>query len=84
MLGTHTFFLVFLPVFFFFGYDELGREYALFPFTNEIIIIGQPLYRLCYALAFGVYLSSFLKDMVCSPRPFAPPVTRLSKSNGPR
>ena len=24
MLGTHTFFLVFLPVFFFFGYDELG------------------------------------------------------------
>lgn len=25
MLGTHTFFLVFLPVFFFFGHDELGR-----------------------------------------------------------
>lgn len=25
MLGTHTFFLVFLPVFFFFGHFELGR-----------------------------------------------------------
>jgi hypothetical protein len=25
MLGTHTFFLVFLPLFWFFGYDELGR-----------------------------------------------------------
>jgi hypothetical protein len=25
MLGTHTFFLVFLPAFFFFGYDDLGR-----------------------------------------------------------
>jgi len=35
--------------------------------------------RLCYALAFGVYLSSFLKDLVCSPRPYAPPVVRLSK-----
>jgi hypothetical protein len=25
MLGTHTFFLVFLPAFFFFGHDEMGR-----------------------------------------------------------
>src|SRR5579863_3639294 len=25
MLGTHTFFLVFLPAFFFFGHDGLGR-----------------------------------------------------------
>ncbi|KAH9961635.1 hypothetical protein BGW80DRAFT_1210922 [Lactifluus volemus] len=62
MLGTHTFFLVFLPIFFFLGYGELGRG-------------------LCYALAFGVYLSSFLKDMVCSPRPYAPPVTRLTIGN---
>jgi membrane-associated phospholipid phosphatase len=59
MLGTHTFFLVFLPLFFFFGYFELGRG-------------------LCYALAFGVYLSSLLKDMVCSPRPYSPPVARLT------
>jgi len=59
LLGTHTFFLVFLPAFSFFGYNELGRG-------------------LCYALAFGVYSSSFLKDLVCSPRPYAPPVTRLT------
>lgn len=29
-------------------------------------------------LAFGVYFTSVIKDLVCSPRPFAPPVTRLS------
>lgn len=29
-------------------------------------------------LAFGVYFSSFFKDLICSPRPFAPPVTRLT------
>ncbi|KAH9014871.1 hypothetical protein EDB85DRAFT_2157118 [Lactarius pseudohatsudake] len=62
MLGTHTFFLVFLPAFFFFGHDDLGRG-------------------LCYALAFGVYMSSYLKDLVCSPRPYAPPVVRLTVGN---
>lgn len=30
----------------------------------------------------GVYWSGFIKDLVCSPRPFAPPVTRLSKFSG--
>lgn len=29
-------------------------------------------------LCIGVYLSSFVKDLVCAPRPFAPPVTRLT------
>jgi len=29
-------------------------------------------------LALGVYCSSVVKDLICSPRPFAPPVTRLS------
>ena len=28
----------------------------------------------------GVYWSSFVKDLVCSPRPFVPPATRLSES----
>ncbi|KAH9007636.1 hypothetical protein EDB84DRAFT_1601041 [Lactarius hengduanensis] len=36
---------------------------------------------LCYALAFGVYMSSYLKDLVCSPRPYAPPVVRLTVGN---
>jgi len=39
--------------------------------------------RLLVVLALGVYLSSFVKDLVCSPRPFAPPVTRLSESLTP-
>ncbi|THH18859.1 hypothetical protein EW146_g2215 [Bondarzewia mesenterica] len=58
-LGTHTFFMCFIPAFFFFGYDELGRG-------------------LVYALGLGVYSASFLKDLACSPRPYAPPVTRLT------
>ncbi|KZT00509.1 uncharacterized protein LAESUDRAFT_553458 [Laetiporus sulphureus 93-53] len=32
-------------------------------------------------LALGVYMASFIKDSVCSPRPFAPPVTRLTIGN---
>jgi len=59
MLGTHTFFLIFIPGVYMFGPNELGRG-------------------LCYALTIGVYLSSFLKDLVCSPRPYTPPVTRLT------
>ncbi|KAG5647237.1 hypothetical protein DXG03_000772 [Asterophora parasitica] len=33
---------------------------------------------LLLVLALGVYFSSFIKDLICSPRPFAPPVTRLT------
>ncbi|KAJ7096101.1 PAP2 superfamily-domain-containing protein [Mycena epipterygia] len=58
-LGTHTFFMTFLPMLFFFGYDELGRG---------LIIV----------LCLGIYLTSVAKDLFCSPRPFAPPVTRLT------
>jgi len=56
-------------------------ESASFCFITALAKV-HPLFfsfRLCYALSYGVYLSSFLKDMVCSPRPYAPPVTRLSK-----
>ncbi|KAF8839582.1 acid phosphatase/Vanadium-dependent haloperoxidase [Paxillus ammoniavirescens] len=58
-LGTHTFFMIALPLLFFFGYGETGRG-------------------LVVVLASGVYFSSFIKDLVCSPRPFAPPVSRLT------
>ncbi|KIY68373.1 hypothetical protein CYLTODRAFT_421694 [Cylindrobasidium torrendii FP15055 ss-10] len=34
--------------------------------------------ELTIILALGVYLASFFKDLFCSPRPFAPPVTRLT------
>ncbi|KAJ3556621.1 hypothetical protein NP233_g11939 [Leucocoprinus birnbaumii] len=33
---------------------------------------------LLMVLAIGVYCSSFVKDLICSPRPFSPPVTRLT------
>ena len=59
-LGTHTFFMIMLPLFYFFGLPEFGRGLLLM-------------------LAVGVYVSSFIKDLCCSPRPFAPPVSRLSE-----
>ncbi|KAI0088976.1 PAP2 superfamily-domain-containing protein [Irpex rosettiformis] len=33
---------------------------------------------LLFSLSLGVYITSFIKDSVCSPRPFSPPVTRLT------
>ncbi|TFK21744.1 sphingosine-1-phosphate phosphatase [Coprinopsis marcescibilis] len=59
LLGTHTFFMILLPCFAFFGRQDIARG-------------------LIMVLAAGVYLSSVLKDMFCSPRPFAPPVVRLT------
>ncbi|VDB87849.1 unnamed protein product [Peniophora sp. CBMAI 1063] len=59
MLGTHTFFMLFLPSLFYFGHDTTGRG-------------------LTYVSALGVYATSFFKDFACSPRPYAPPVTRLT------
>ncbi|KAJ7249383.1 sphingosine-1-phosphate phosphatase [Mycena rebaudengoi] len=58
-LGSHTFFMAFLPILFFFGYDEMGR--------GLIIVI-----------CLGIYITSVAKDLICAPRPFAPPVTRLT------
>ncbi|KAI0824912.1 PAP2-domain-containing protein [Trametes gibbosa] len=58
-LGTHTFFMIMLPMFHFFGAAEFGRGLLLM-------------------LAVGVYITSFMKDLFCCPRPFAPPVTRLT------
>ncbi|KAK7046938.1 sphingosine-1-phosphate phosphatase [Favolaschia claudopus] len=58
-LGTHTFFMTFLPMLFFFGYPELGRG---------LIVV----------LCLGIWFTSVVKDLFCAPRPFAPPVTRLT------
>lgn len=33
---------------------------------------------LIFVLATGVYVSSFLKDLICAPRPYTPPVSRLT------
>ncbi|KAJ7703449.1 hypothetical protein B0H16DRAFT_1638694 [Mycena metata] len=61
-LGTHTFFLTFLPMLFFFGFDDMGRG-------------------LINVLCLGIYFTSVCKDLFCSPRPFAPPVTRMTIGN---
>ena len=59
MLGTHSSFLLLLPLFFWFGYPDLG-------------------FNILLTLALGVYTSSFLKDLLCVPRPYAPPVRRIT------
>lgn len=58
-LGTHTFFMTSLPIFFYFGRPDIGSG-------------------LLWAPALGVYATSVIKDSLCLPRPFAPPVTRLA------
>ncbi|KAF9060151.1 PAP2 superfamily-domain-containing protein, partial [Rhodocollybia butyracea] len=72
-LGTHTFFMILLPAVFFFGFD-VGGEAGLG--GNKEMGMG-----LVMIMGLGVYASSFVKDLVCSPRPFAPPVTRLTLGN---
>ncbi|KAL4767732.1 phosphatidic acid phosphatase type 2/haloperoxidase [Aspergillus nidulans var. acristatus] len=60
-LGTHTFFMVFLPIFFWSGYPSLGRG-------------------MVHLLASGVFLSGFIKDLLCLPRPLSPPLQRITMS----
>ncbi|KAL8895789.1 MAG: hypothetical protein Q9192_003443 [Flavoplaca navasiana] len=60
-LGTHTFFMIFLPILFWCGYTDLGRG-------------------LVHVLASGVFLSGFIKDWLCLPRPLSPPLSRISMS----
>lgn len=50
------------------------------PYTLSNMHTTYQTLRSITMLAIGVYLSSFIKDLFCSPRPFAPPVTRLSTS----
>ncbi|OJJ51117.1 hypothetical protein ASPZODRAFT_127130 [Penicilliopsis zonata CBS 506.65] len=60
-LGTHTFFMVFLPILFWCGYTSLGRG-------------------MVHILAFGVFFSGFIKDLLCLPRPLSPPLQRITMS----
>ncbi|KAJ5488816.1 Dihydrosphingosine 1-phosphate phosphatase [Penicillium diatomitis] len=60
-LGTHTFFMVFLPFLFWCGHTSLGRA-------------------LVHILAAGVFISGFIKDLLCLPRPLSPPLQRITMS----
>ncbi|KAI9667859.1 MAG: hypothetical protein M1821_000678 [Bathelium mastoideum] len=60
-LGTHTFFMIMLPILFWCGYTSLGRA-------------------MTSVLAFGVFWSGFVKDLLCLPRPHSPPLKRITMS----
>ena len=78
-LGTHTFFMIFLPILFWCGYTNLGRAYDSSQSPNlsvELIMFD----RMVHVLASGVFFSGFLKDMLCIPRPLSPPLNRITMS----
>ncbi|CCK69241.1 sphinganine kinase YSR3 KNAG_0C01280 [Huiozyma naganishii CBS 8797] len=62
LLGSHTFYVLFLPMPVWFGHYELTRD-------------------LVYILGYSIYLSGFLKDYWCLPRPRSPPVKRSTLSD---
>ncbi|BGP32684.1 Long-chain base-1-phosphate phosphatase [Rhodotorula toruloides] len=59
LLGTHTFFMIFLPLWYWFGDAHIGRG-------------------LLHVLAIGAYVTSVAKDAFSVPRPYSPPIVRLS------
>lgn len=60
-LGTHTCYVLMLPIAFWYGHSHFGRG-------------------LVFVLAFGVYITNFIKDLLCLPRPLSPPLHRLTMS----
>ncbi|KAA8915243.1 hypothetical protein TRICI_002600 [Trichomonascus ciferrii] len=60
-LGTHTFYVISLPLGFWVGAPGLARS-------------------IVFVLAFGVFLTGVLKDLLCLPRPLSPPLHRISMS----
>lgn len=60
-LGSHTFYVLCLPIFAWFGSIDLFRD-------------------IVFVLGFGIYVSGFVKDSLCLPRPKSPPVKRLTLS----
>ena len=70
--------MIMLPLFYFFGAPQFGRGYVVYPIMHYRHVSNFRV-RLLLMLSTGVYVSSFLKDLCCVPRPFAPPVTRLSE-----
>lgn len=60
-LGTHTFYMIMLPVFCWCDYMDVGES---------VITV----------LALGVYITGYVKDLLCLPRPRSPPLHRISTS----
>lgn len=60
-LGTHTFYMVMLPIFCWYGHMPIGESVVT-------------------VLAVGVYITGYVKDLLCLPRPRSPPLHRISTS----
>ena len=91
-LGTHTFFMIFLPILFWCGYTRFGRGYVVPPFRFEDLEKGMMAdekarrgvgreNRMIHILASGVFFSGFVKDLLCLPRPLSPPLQRITMSD---
>ncbi|TPX61123.1 hypothetical protein SpCBS45565_g07324 [Spizellomyces sp. 'palustris'] len=74
-LGTHTAFLLLLPMLFWFESGAMMDVHGRSIDVNRVY--GRSLVLL---LAAGVYLSGAVKDYLGLPRPFSPPVSRVSVS----
>ena len=68
-----------LPTLYWFGYQDVGYGYVDKDSTIVVMLIDNLCFSLVFVLSLGCYFVSFLKDLICIPRPYAPPVTRLSK-----
>ncbi|KAI8799531.1 PAP2 superfamily-domain-containing protein [Cladochytrium replicatum] len=89
-LGTHTAFLLFLPMLFWFSSHNVYRiVIQIADPTSEAtfreVAIQTDLSRvygrhLVLILGAGVYISGAVKDYFCLPRPYSPPVYRRSVS----
>ncbi|KIM45566.1 hypothetical protein M413DRAFT_430272 [Hebeloma cylindrosporum] len=65
----------------YFVYSSIFGTHTFFMIIlPTLIFFGySPMGRgLCLVLGLGIYIPSVIKDLFCSPRPFAPPVTRLT------
>ncbi|KAI9016779.1 hypothetical protein DFJ74DRAFT_678289 [Hyaloraphidium curvatum] len=78
-LGTHTFFMLGLPLLFFGDFSnlpgtdaELAARRAL---AERMRLFGR---TMVFLLAEGVYLTGAVKDYLMLPRPPSPPIVRLS------
>lgn len=80
-LGTHTFFMVVLPILFWCGYTSLGRGYGVCDAHSSSWGSANLCIRMVHVLASGVFFSGFLKDMWCLPRPLSPPLHRITMSH---
>lgn len=78
-LGSHTFFMIFLPVYFFGDFSPLDgtpeQVEARRVLGERLAFFGR---TMVFLLSQGVYLTGVVKDHFMLPRPPSPPLTRLS------